>query len=80
MPIFEYNCASCDHHFEIIVLSPREKISCPNVSLQRAGIDQRHSAKSPCLYGNAANLRLRVKNIAQLLATTYFYIRARGEL
>ncbi|HWH78839.1 MAG TPA: zinc ribbon domain-containing protein [Candidatus Binatus sp.] len=29
MPIFEYNCRSCDHHFETIVLSNREKVSCP---------------------------------------------------
>jgi putative FmdB family regulatory protein len=29
MPIFEYNCRDCDHHFEQIVLSAREKISCP---------------------------------------------------
>lgn len=29
MPIFEYNCGDCDHHFETIVRSAREKISCP---------------------------------------------------
>ncbi|MBM4260728.1 MAG: zinc ribbon domain-containing protein [Deltaproteobacteria bacterium] len=29
MPIFEYNCSDCEHHFETIVLSTREKISCP---------------------------------------------------
>jgi putative FmdB family regulatory protein len=29
MPIFEYNCRDCDHHFEQIVLSAGEKISCP---------------------------------------------------
>jgi len=29
MPIFEYNCRRCEHHFETIVLSAREKISCP---------------------------------------------------
>ena len=29
MPIFEYSCRRCDHHFEQIVLSAREKISCP---------------------------------------------------
>ncbi|HUR71162.1 MAG TPA: FmdB family zinc ribbon protein [Candidatus Limnocylindrales bacterium] len=37
MPIFEYNCASCDHHFEIIVLSPREKISCPKCTGKKVG-------------------------------------------
>ncbi len=29
MPIFEYNCRKCKHHFETIVLSTREKIACP---------------------------------------------------
>jgi putative FmdB family regulatory protein len=29
MPIFEYSCRDCDHRFETIVLSPREKVSCP---------------------------------------------------
>jgi len=29
MPIFEYNCCSCHHSFETIVLSAREKVSCP---------------------------------------------------
>jgi putative FmdB family regulatory protein len=29
MPIFEYNCRHCEHHFETIVGSSREKVSCP---------------------------------------------------
>jgi putative FmdB family regulatory protein len=29
MPIFEYSCRDCDNRFETIVLSTREKISCP---------------------------------------------------
>ncbi len=29
MPIFEYDCRSCEHHFETIVLSASEKIVCP---------------------------------------------------
>jgi len=29
MPIFEYMCRKCNHHFETIVLSTREKIACP---------------------------------------------------
>ena len=29
MPIFEYNCCRCHHSFETIVVSAREKVSCP---------------------------------------------------
>lgn len=29
MPIFEYSCRKCNHRFETIVLSAREKIACP---------------------------------------------------
>jgi putative FmdB family regulatory protein len=29
MPIFEYSCRKCEHRFEQIVLSAREKIACP---------------------------------------------------
>lgn len=29
MPIFEYSCRHCEHHFETIVLSTREIVSCP---------------------------------------------------
>jgi len=29
MPIFEYSCRRCQHQFETIVFSAREKISCP---------------------------------------------------
>jgi putative FmdB family regulatory protein len=29
MPIYEYQCRRCQHHFEQIVLSSREKVSCP---------------------------------------------------
>jgi len=32
MPIYEYNCRRCDHRFEAIVLSSREKIVCPECS------------------------------------------------
>jgi putative FmdB family regulatory protein len=35
MPIFEYNCRSCDHHFEIFVLSVREKICCPKCASKK---------------------------------------------
>ncbi|TMB71756.1 MAG: zinc ribbon domain-containing protein [Deltaproteobacteria bacterium] len=29
MPIYEYSCRRCHHSFEQIVLSTREKVSCP---------------------------------------------------
>jgi putative FmdB family regulatory protein len=29
MPIFEYSCRHCAHHFETILLSSREKVNCP---------------------------------------------------
>ncbi len=29
MPIFEYTCRRCNHRFETIVQSAREKIACP---------------------------------------------------
>jgi len=29
MPIFENYCRRCDHRFETIVLSRREKVCCP---------------------------------------------------
>jgi len=35
MPIFEYNCRSCDQHFETIVMSAREKISCPKCNSKK---------------------------------------------
>lgn len=35
MPIFEYNCQSCDQHFETIVMSAREKISCPKCNSKK---------------------------------------------
>jgi putative FmdB family regulatory protein len=29
MPIYEYQCRRCHHNFEQIILSTREKVSCP---------------------------------------------------
>ncbi len=29
MPIFEYSCRCCEHQFETIVRSNREKVNCP---------------------------------------------------
>jgi putative FmdB family regulatory protein len=29
VPIFEYTCRACDQQFETLVLSIRDKISCP---------------------------------------------------
>jgi putative FmdB family regulatory protein len=34
MPIFEYNCRRCDHRFETIVRSSREKVNCPKCDSQ----------------------------------------------
>ena len=28
MPTFEYLCGKCDHRFEVLVRSPRQKIAC----------------------------------------------------
>ena len=35
MPIFEYTCRDCEQQFEILVLSTREKISCPKCHSQQ---------------------------------------------
>jgi len=35
MPIFEYSCRYCDHHFETIVRSSRDKVSCPKCDGKR---------------------------------------------
>ena len=35
MPIFEYTCRGCDHQFETIVRSPREKIACPKCASRK---------------------------------------------
>jgi putative FmdB family regulatory protein len=35
MPIFEYNCRNCDHHFETIVRSSRDKINCPKCASKK---------------------------------------------
>jgi len=35
MPIFEYNCRSCDQQFETIVLSTRERINCPKCNSKK---------------------------------------------
>lgn len=53
MPIFEYSCRSCNHHFETIVLSAREKISCPQCASKK--VDKHLSVFSaPASTGNAA--------------------------
>jgi len=53
MPIFEYDCLSCDHHFETIVLSAREKVSCPKCASKK--VDKQLSVFSaPASIGVAA--------------------------
>ena len=29
MPIYEYHCGKCGHDFEELVMSSKEKVSCP---------------------------------------------------
>lgn len=41
MPIFEYDCRRCNHRFETIVLSSREKIRCPKC--ESAAVEKRLS-------------------------------------
>ncbi len=35
MPIYEYHCRGCRRTFEQIVLSKREKVSCPKCNSKR---------------------------------------------
>jgi len=35
MPIFEYTCRDCDQQFETLVLSIRDKSSCPKCHSQQ---------------------------------------------
>jgi putative FmdB family regulatory protein len=44
MPIFEYRCRGCNALFETIVLSPREKITCPQC--QGSAVDKQLSVFS----------------------------------
>jgi putative FmdB family regulatory protein len=44
MPIFEYRCCGCNAYFETIVLSPREKITCPHC--QGGAVDKQLSVFS----------------------------------
>lgn len=53
MPIFEYNCRSCNHHFETIVLSASEKISCPKCASNQLA-KQLSVFSAPASTGNAA--------------------------
>ncbi|HEX5019072.1 MAG TPA: zinc ribbon domain-containing protein [Candidatus Binatia bacterium] len=46
MPIFEYQCCKCKYRFETIVLSAREKITCPEC--QSSAVDKQLSVfRSP---------------------------------
>ncbi|HSK29871.1 MAG TPA: zinc ribbon domain-containing protein [Candidatus Limnocylindria bacterium] len=52
MPIFEYRCRRCDRQFESIVLSSRERISCP--SCGSTAVEKQFSVFSARLSGNEA--------------------------
>ena len=52
MPIFEYKCRSCDDSFETIVLSAREKISCPKCASKK--VDKQMSVFSAPASGSDA--------------------------
>jgi putative FmdB family regulatory protein len=40
MPLFEYACRACDHHFEALVLG-RKAPACPSCGARR--LDKQHS-------------------------------------
>lgn len=53
MPIFEFKCRSCGQNFETIVLSSREKVSCPKCTSKK--VDKQLSVFSaPAATGDAA--------------------------
>jgi putative FmdB family regulatory protein len=52
MPIFEYICRGCNHQFETIVRSVREKICCPKCASKK--LDKQFSVFSaPATTGDA---------------------------
>jgi putative FmdB family regulatory protein len=53
MPIFEYSCRRCDHRFETIVRSAREKIVCPKC--QSKTVDKQLSVFSSPATGKEAS-------------------------
>jgi putative FmdB family regulatory protein len=53
MPIFEYRCRGCNALFESIVLSPREKITCPQC--QGSAVDKQLSVFSAPAAAKAAS-------------------------
>jgi len=86
MPIYEYNCRRCDHRFETIVLSSREKISCPECSstaiekqlsvFSAPASDKQADSSTQWLRLHAADLRLslrvlrRGEEVRQVLANS----------
>ncbi|MGE5217189.1 MAG: FmdB family zinc ribbon protein [Chloroflexota bacterium] len=54
MPIFEYSCRRCDHHFETIVRSTREKVACPKC--QSKTVNKQLSVFSSPATGKEADL------------------------
>jgi len=53
MPIFEYSCRKCNHRFETIVLSTREKIACPKC--RSSALEKQLSVFSSPAYGPEAS-------------------------
>jgi putative FmdB family regulatory protein len=56
MPIFEYSCRKCNHHFETVVISVRERIACPKcqssaVEKQLSMFNSRTSGQEPAAAG-----------------------------
>ncbi|RMD76360.1 MAG: zinc ribbon domain-containing protein [Lentisphaerae bacterium] len=58
MPIFEYHCDSCGHHFELIVkLEERDQMKCPQCGkpaqrqLSAFSVGSSQSRVSPCESG-----------------------------
>jgi putative FmdB family regulatory protein len=54
MPIFEYNRSRCNQQFETIVLSHREKISCPKCN--SSAVEKQLSVFSSHAPGNEASV------------------------
>lgn len=54
MPLYEYECKSCDHVVEVLVRSPNEQVECPECGNEK--IEQILSVPSAPSVKNRANL------------------------